>query len=253
MNQPPVISISIVSHQQGELVAALLSDIAAYCTLPLEIMLTVNVPETLPFDAGSYPFPVKVINNTTRKGFGANHNAAFASSRSDYFCVLNPDIRFERDPFPALLAGLSDPLAGVIAPLVVGPDGRIEDSIRCFPAPLGIVRKVFSGKRAADYVIGHTDIRPDWVAGMFMLWRTDVFRRLEGFDEDFFLYYEDVDICARLQREGFRVLAVPDVSVTHYARRSSHRNMRYLRWHLTSMLRYFWKRFVGHYHVGLKC
>ncbi len=252
MNQQPVISISIVSHRQGALVTALLADIAAHCVLPLEIILTVNVPENLPFDAGSYPFPVKIIQNTIRKGFGANHNAAFAVSRSDHFCILNPDIRFERDPFPALLDGLSDPAVGVVAPLVVGPDGQIEDSARRFPTPLGIVRKALRGKRGPDYVIGQTSVRPDWIAGMFMLWRSDLFRQIGGFDESFFLYYEDVDACARLRCAGSGVILMPAARVTHYARRESHRNPRYLRWHLASMLRYFLKRFVGRYHVGLK-
>jgi N-acetylglucosaminyl-diphospho-decaprenol L-rhamnosyltransferase len=245
MNQQPAISISIVSHQQGALVVALLSDIAAHCALPLEIILTVNVPETLSFDAGSYPFPVKVINNAIRKGFGANHNAAFAVSRSDHFCVLNPDIRFEQDPFPVLLDGLSDPAVGVIAPLVLGPDGQIEDSARRFPTLTGVACKAFRGTRDPDYAIEQAPIRPDWVAGMFMLWRADMFRQIGGFDEGFFLYYEDVDACNRLRRAGFDVTLIPAARVTHYARRESHRNLRYLWWHLTSMLRFFWKRFVG--------
>lgn len=245
MYQQPAVSISIVSHQQGALVATLLSDIAAHCTLPLEIILTQNVPEMLAFDIGSYPFPVKVINNVTRKGFGANHNAAFDKAGAGYFCVLNPDIRLASDPFPALMAGLSDSAIGVTSPLVTGPQGQIEDSARRFPTPLSIARKVFCGMRGQDYAIGQALFYPDWVAGMFMLWRADLFRQIGGFDEGFFLYYEDVDACARLHRAGFRVALIPAARVMHDARRASHRNLRYLRWHLASMVRYFWKQFVG--------
>ncbi len=240
-----MIAVSIVSHGQGELVAQLLGDIRSHCTsIPLNVLLTLNIEEQLPFDTADFYFPIKVIRNQYRRGFAANHNAAFKIAQGDYFCVLNPDIRFQNDPFPKLVAGLADPVIGVIAPLVTGPQGQIEDSARVFPTPLSIARKAIFGRRGPDYVIGETPVQPDWVAGMFMLWRADMFRRIGGFDEGFFLYYEDVDACARLHRAGFRVQLIPVVKVIHYARRASHRNLRYLRWHLTSMLRFFWKQFV---------
>lgn len=133
MNQKPVISISIVSHQQGALAAALLSDIAAHCTLPMEIILTQSVPETTDFDAGAYPFPVKIIRNKVRKGFGANHNAALAYCGAAFFCVLNPDIRITQDPFPRLIELLADQSVGMVAPLIVSPEGRTENSACRFP------------------------------------------------------------------------------------------------------------------------
>ncbi len=250
MNHKPVISISIVSHQQGALVAALLSDIAAHCAIPLEIILTLNVPEPLAVDPGTYPFPVKIIRNTTPKGFGANHNAVFANVNGRYFCVLNPDIRVDRDPFPVLTPALEE--AGVVAPLVVGPEGLIEDSARRFPTPVDILKKFFKGPSGPDYAITSDLVEPDWIAGMFMLWRAEVFRQLGGFDEGFFLYYEDVDICARLRQMGHRVLLIPAVRVTHHARRASHSNLRYLRWHAVSMMRYFCKAFVRHWFHKVK-
>ena len=241
-----MISISVVSHLQGGLVKVLLADLAA-CVAPerIEVILTVNVDENLPFAATDFRFPLRIVCNTTPKGFGANHNAAARAASGDYFCVMNPDIRLAVDPFPALLVGLSDPVVGVTAPLVVGPEGLIEDSARRFPTPLSIAYKALRGTRGPEYVIAQTVIYPDWIAGMFMLWRADVFRQIGGFDEGFFLYYEDVDACARLHRAGFRVALIPAVRVTHYAQRASHRSLRYLRWHLTSMFRFFWKQIVG--------
>ena len=242
MIQKPVISISIVSHQQGALVAALLSDIAAHCTLPLEIILTLNVPETLTFDAGAYPFPVEIIRNTTRKGFGANHNAAFVHTGAAYFCVLNPDIRIAQDPFPRLIELLADDSVGVVAPLILNPAGGIEDSVRRFPTPSGILRKVLRGSPGPEYVLGEASVYPDWVAGMFMVFRAPVFRTLGGFDEGYFLYYEDVDLCWRMGCKGWRAALLPTVQATHDARRASHRNLRYMLWHGRSMLRFFVKR-----------
>lgn len=241
-----MIAVSIVSHGQGALVAQLLQDIRSHCAATsLNVLLTLNIEERLPFDAADFPFEILIISNRQRRGFAANHNAAFAQACGEYFCVLNPDIRFDNDPFPALMAGLADAAVGVAAPLVLGPGGNIEDSARRFPTPLGLARKLFGGPHVPDYAITQALVYPDWIAGMFMLWRSEVFRQLGGFDEGFFLYYEDVDICVRLRRTGFRVLLVAVVKVTHYAQRASRRNVRYLRWHLASILRYFWKALVG--------
>lgn len=74
-----------------------------------------------------------------------------------------------------------------------------------------------------------------------MLFRSEDFRRLQGFDEKFFLYYEDVDICARAWKSGMKVLACPSVSVIHDAQRASRRNLQHMKWHAASMMRYFWK------------
>lgn len=252
MKQQPVISISIISHQQGALVAALLPDIAAHCAMPLEIILTLNMPETLSFDVASFPFPVKVINNTIRKGFGANHNAAFDRAGAEYFCVLNPDIRIRQDPFLPLIALLANESVGVTGPLIINPAGDIEDSARKFPTPVSIIRKVLSGSSGPDYPVGREPLYPDWIAGMFMMFRADVFRAAGGFDEGYFLYYEDVDLCWRLHRKQLRAVLSPAVRATHAARRASHRNLRYLFWHSKSMLRFFCKSLLIKFMVRVR-
>jgi N-acetylglucosaminyl-diphospho-decaprenol L-rhamnosyltransferase len=185
---------------------------------------------------------VTVIHNERAKGFGANHNAAFDAGRTDFFCVLNPDVRLEQDPFPALLEILANPKIGVAAPLIVNPLGAIEDSARRFPTPGRLLRKVLFKTRSADYPIKTEVVLPDWVAGMFMVFRTELFRAAGGFDESYFLYYEDVDLCWRLHRLGYGVALQPTVRAIHAARRSSHRKLGYLRWHVSSMLRFFLKR-----------
>ncbi len=175
-------------------------------------------------------------------GFGANHNAAFEQCKSDYFCVLNPDIRIDENPFPKLIAELADPHVGVVAPRILNPAGNVEDSARHFPKPGFLVRKLFGLAGGPDYTVTPTVISPDWVAGMFMLCRARVFAEVQGFDERYFLYYEDVDLCRRLRKRGYDVRMLPSVSAVHDARRQSRRNLRHLRWHLSSILRYFLSR-----------
>lgn len=123
--------------------------------------------------------------------------------------------------------------------MVVDESGAVEDSARSFPSPLKIISKAFGGGKGSDYVIENHNIFPDWVGGMFMLFRCEVFEHVKGFDQRYFLYYEDVDLCARLRQLNYEVVLCPKVRVIHHARRSSHRSVKYLRWHLASMLRFF--------------
>jgi N-acetylglucosaminyl-diphospho-decaprenol L-rhamnosyltransferase len=167
---------------------------------------------------------VERIVNSRVKGFGANHNAAFSHCRTPYFCVVNPDIRLPADPFPALLQSLQQPQAVVAAPLVQTPGGRVEDSARHFPTPGILLRKLFGARPGPDYPADRGPLTVDWVAGMFMLFDALAFKSVGGFDEAYFLYYEDVDLCRRLTAAGGRVVYDPRTAVVHAARRASRRN-----------------------------
>jgi len=240
MGRAALISISVVSHGQASLVGEALADLVRLVDpASIEVILTLNIPENLPFAVKDFPFPIKLINNHSPKGFGANHNAAFRHADGEWFCVMNPDIRLNDNPFPALLECLAHPGVGVAAPLVLGMHGEIEDSARRFPSPLKIVCKSWGGCRGSDYAITDQPVYPDWVGGMFMLFPSGIYAAAGGFDQSYFLYYEDVDLCARLRLQGNLAILCPRARVVHHARRSSHRNFRYLRWHLGSMMRFF--------------
>lgn len=241
-----MISISIVSHGQGELVAQALRDLSALVKQSeFEVLLTLNVPELLLFASEDFPYPLRVIENLAPQGFGANHNGAFRQASGKWFCVMNPDIRLSANPFPFMLVELERFQGTVIAPITVSPQGQYEDSVRRFPTPLSLAMKAFgAGDGRYPYAPGDDTFPADWVGGMFMLFSAGDFRRLDGFDEGFFLYYEDVDICARVWRMGGKVLACPGATVIHDAQRTSRRRLRYLRWHISSMARYFAKHWL---------
>lgn len=235
-----LISVSVVSHGQMTVVKNLLDDLGRFCSdTPFEVILTLNTDERVAFSHTQYAYPITLIQNETSKGFGANHNQAFEASNGAFFCVLNPDIRLTINPFPSLVTALADESLGVCSPLVVNGEGQIEDSARHFPSPLVILKKALGRKRGPDYPIGHHSFYPEWVGGMFMLLRSSTYEKLGGFDERYFLYYEDVDLCARLTLLGMKVMLVPSSSVIHLAQRASHRNLKYMRWHLSSMIRFF--------------
>ena len=240
--QTSIISISVVSHEQIDLVANLLHDLDQYCHIPFEVILTLNIPEVLTFALNEFSFPVKIIQNAKPKGFAANHNQAFSQTTGAFFCVVNPDIRLQNNPFPELLMSLQDSSVAVVAPLVLNDDEEIEDSARRFPTPLIILGKALGQHQKHDYVIGDQPIFPDWVGGMFMLFSHEIFSMIQGFDERYFMYYEDVDLCARLTLCGYKICLSPKSKVIHQARRTSRRNLRYLGWHLNSMIRFFLSR-----------
>ena len=236
--QAELIAVSIVSHGHGVMVARLVHALLGFPEVA-QVLVTANIPESLYLPLS---LRITLIDNPFPKGFGANHNAAFEHCHQPFFCPLNPDIEVQGNPFPALLAVLACPEVAMVAPLVLAHDGSIEDSVRYFPTFRSLARKVL-GSADGRYLVtrDQANFHPEWVAGMFMLFRSHNFARLGGFDEAFFLYYEDVDICVRMWKLGMKITACTQVSVIHDARRDSHHSSRHLRWHLASMARYFLK------------
>jgi len=236
------VTLSIVSHRQNALVNELLGDVQRVCAGRVALVLTQNVPDSVPLATENLKCPAEIIVNQERKGFGANHNAAFARCRTPYFCVCNPDIRLSSDIFPALLEALIDPRIAVAGPLVRNPEGRVEDSVRRFPTAGSLLRKLIFETNTPDYPTDRGLREVDWAAGMFMLFRSDAYRSVGGFDEAYFLYYEDVDICHRLHASGKGVVFEPRAEVIHDARRSSRRDLRLALHHLASLVRFLWRR-----------
>lgn len=230
-----MITVSIVSHSHGKFLPSLVDALHKYSEVE-KIIITINIPEKLNFLKSS---KVNIIQNTSPKGFGENHNNAFHKCQSEFFCVLNPDIFFIDNPFPTLIDVISNPSIGVVAPLVYDSDSVIEDSFRNFPTVHALILKLFFSKK--DFTRYENLKQPfssDWVAGMFMLFKKKTFATLGGFDQKFFLYYEDVDICARAWKMNMEVYVAPTAKIIHFARRQSHKNVKFFLWHLQSFIRY---------------
>jgi N-acetylglucosaminyl-diphospho-decaprenol L-rhamnosyltransferase len=235
------ITLSVVSHLQEHLIKLLLDDLEIHSNQQIKVLLTINLNETLSFNIQDYTFPIQLIVNKTAKGFGENHNQAFTYCDTSYFCVVNPDIRLLSNPFNLLTSEIKEYNAALIAPQVVNPEHQIENSVRHFPTPIAIIKKVLFRKKVLEYQTNQLIINPDWVAGMFMLFSTEKYQLVNGFDEGYFLYYEDVDICKSLHNLNETIIYSPSILVIHAARRSSHKKLNYLLMHIKSMLRFFIK------------
>lgn len=237
------LALSVVSHGQGNLLSALLQDLAPYVDNSVQVLVTINVPESKAFLTKA-TYPLTVIENSVPKGFGANHNQAFSRSDAHFFAVLNPDIRLTKLNIELLLGSFNRHMVGAVAPLVRGLSGAVEDNARRFPSLARILRRVARRlvglENRPDYDLLAVPLTVvDWVAGMFVLFPSDMYRRVGGFDERYFMYLEDADICRRLASSGYQTMICRDVEVVHDARRATLRRWRHLRWHVTSMSRFF--------------
>ena len=233
-----LITLSIVSHEQASLIRLLLEDLSALLIQNFEVVITVNVPED-EFVYRGHLFPLRIIRNDIPKGFGANHNEAFRQSSARWFAVVNPDIRLETLDLQTLLTPFKNQGVGAVAPLVLSSDGKVEDSARRFPTLVRFAKRVLLRQRHSDYQVEFKPYPVDWVGGMFVVFRRDAFQQISGFDDRrFFMYLEDADICRRLGLNGWQVMVNPRVKVIHMAQRASRKNLKHLRWHTVSALRY---------------
>jgi N-acetylglucosaminyl-diphospho-decaprenol L-rhamnosyltransferase len=247
MPMPPspshAITVSIVSHGQLELVRPLLDELDRFSRPMIgKVVLTLNIPEPDLLEGASWGFEIERIENAVPKGFGANHNQAFERCATPWFLVLNPDIRFDADVLAPLVAQAT-PASGLLAPRILEPGKPTPEQHRAIITPLEIV-----SRRRPGYV---QPAEPAWIPGLFMLFRSDGYRRIGGFDERFFMYGEDFDVCARLRLAGYSLQIAEELQARHDAQRASHRSKRHLYWHITSLLKVwssaaFWRYFRRH-------
>lgn len=236
------LSLSIVSHGQGALVADLLRDLKQPLDVDFELLITLNIPEDERFlaDVLRSDTPVQVIRNASPKGFGANHNAAFSQAQGRYFAVVNPDVRLLDWRFRPLLDVAGQPGTGICAPGAFLSNGAPAPIARRFPTWASLFRKLVrrGNSREPDYPAFAAPAAVDWVSGMFMVFPQAAFKAVRGFDERYFMYYEDADLCRRLKQAGLTCWVQPATRIVHDGQYASRRNLRHLYWHVSSALRF---------------
>lgn len=157
---------------------------------------------------------VRVVESKENLGFGRGVNLGVEATTAPFLFLLNSDAVARPGAIAALRRVLDDPTVGVVAPVVYQADGRTlqADAHGPLPAPRALLRTTGGG---AD------DLEPGWVSGVAMMLRREDFTALGGFDPDFTMYLEDVDLCRRLRDAGRRVVREPAASVVHRGGRSA--------------------------------
>jgi N-acetylglucosaminyl-diphospho-decaprenol L-rhamnosyltransferase len=200
--------------------------------------------------------PLHVIRNSRNRGFGAACNQGAASGTGDYLLFLNPDMVLFADSLSTPMAFMQDTKnrqIGICGIQLVDEDGLVSRSCASFPNAglmcgrmLGIDR-LFPGYVPPHFMPGKqhcSSRRVDQVMGAFMLVRRALFEQLHGFDERFFVYFEDLDFALRCRQAGFDSFYLVDARAMHAGCGCSrHARAAVLLYNLRSRIQYGWKHF----------
>ncbi len=254
----PDATISIVNwNTREELRECLNSVLAQDCIEKCEVVVVDNASSDSSADIVNSEFDgrIRLIENRSNFGFGAAHNQAIESSKGRYVFVINPDSRMLKPNVLGQMVAYMDanPQIGVIGPRILNPDGTLQFSARRFPPMFaGIFRHTILGRLFPNnrFVRGYlmTDISHDvtmdvdWLSGSALMVRRKTIEQIGAFDERFFMYCEDVDLCKRAHDGGWRVVYYPEVEVSHRIGAASDKNpFAMIKQHHHSMLLYFLK------------
>jgi len=210
------LSVSIVNTNSRELLLACLGTLRG---APAEVVVLDNASEDGSAEAVRERFPdVRVIAQQRRAGFGANHNTVIRSTQSRYVYVLNEDTTAADWAFERIVEYLdANPRVAALGPRLVYPDGRLQDSAWRFPTPLvSTVGLLTVGKLGVKQSHGEEPRPVDWVMGAALVLRREALEEVGLFDEDFFLYSEEVDLQFRLRQAGWHVHYFPAATVVHH-------------------------------------
>jgi hypothetical protein len=197
-------------------------------------------------------FDVRYLPQSNNRGFGYGHNCVLAELTSEFHLILNPDVELEEGALKEGLASLGQSAdMALLSPRVVGGDGEQEFLCKRYPSVLvlllrgfapGFVRRLFQ-RRLANYEMrdlcsGKAQVEIDIASGCFMLVRTAALRAVGGFNEAFFLYFEDFDLSLRLARQG-RLVFDPAVRIVHHGGYAASKGRSHLTYFIRSGIRFF--------------
>ena len=244
----PRVSVLVVSYNAREHVLACLASLAAHVPIPHEVVVVDNASADGTVAALRERFPAAaVVANEANVGFSRANNQALRNARAPYVLVLNGDAQVRPGCVEALAAVLDARAdVGIVGPRTRFPDGRIQVSFGPRPSPLGewrqrrLVHGVRDGRPewiSRAEALAAREHEPAWVSGSCFLARREALEAVGGFDEGFFLYQEDVDLCLRVRAAGWRIVYTPRAEVVHHlgasmAQAASRAALEYRRSHL---------------------
>ena len=235
----PAITAVLVNYNAGsELRTALQSIVDAIGRTPWEAVVVDNAStDGSEAIVGEFAPFARLIQNTENVGFASGVNQGVAASRAHGILIMNPDCRLDRGAIDTLLDELNaHPSCAIVGPRILNPDGSLQGRARGDPDMLtgmfgrtGPLRRLMpwlpvARRNVVTDVAAAGSLRSvavDWVSGACMLARRDALEAVGGFDEGYFMYWEDADLCRRLRARGFEVRYVPAAVAVHVVGESS--------------------------------
>lgn len=233
------LSIIIVNYNVKEFLKNLLQSLEpALKNLRAEIIVVDNASTDGSPEFIEQNFPtVKLIRNKINVGFGRANNQAMEIASGKYFVLINPDTIVKENTFEKLIDFFNSTRdAGMVGCKVLNPDGTLQLACRrSFPGPWTSFTKVTGlstlfpkSKLFARYNLTYLDENEtnevDAISGAFMMFKKEVYEKIGGFDQQFFMYGEDLDLCYRTQQAGYKVYYVPNTEIIHYKGESTKRS-----------------------------
>lgn len=244
---PPFYVIT-VNYHSGLQLPGLIASLASLPLVKKLIIINHSPGETLPGLAA--PFPVQVINQENRGyGGGLNRGLREIPEKNAVALLCNPDVAllYPERVAAALAFMEASPQVGCLIPRSVDEDGQVIPTCRPFyswktilASRIGVFRRAF-GQQLFLETGASQPVAVDWGCGAAMFYRVAAFGGGPAFDEDFFLYFEDVDLCARLWRAGLSVVYYPDLLYRHQWQGQSRFRWLFFRYHVVSLGRFIWK------------
>lgn len=219
------VAVIVVSHGDSRWLAGCVGSLrSAAAGLACEVLVVENGDEAAAREVLAAHGEVRLLTCENR-GFAEANNRGLAATDSRYVLFLNPDTEFRQGSLAALVERLeARPQAGLAGTRQVGPDGELQLSMRRFPSvrrawleALGADRLGW-GERVRDAAAYDREEPCDWVSGSFMLARREALAGVGGFDDGYFLFSEETDLCLRLRRAGWEIVHLPQATIVHHHR-----------------------------------
>jgi N-acetylglucosaminyl-diphospho-decaprenol L-rhamnosyltransferase len=226
------IGIVVVSYNSRGNLRDCVADLARDDSI--EVVVVDNASQDGSLEAVS-DVAARLIQLTDNRGFGAGCNVGWRATTAPFVLFLNPDARIEAAAVHRLAAVLRmDVSVGAVAPKILAHDGTVDTSLRRYPrvrstfAQALFLHRLFPTADWTDELIRGGDAYRharlvDWASGACLLVRRDLLERLGGFDERFFMYCEDMDLCKRIADAGYGIRFEPGAVATHTGGESSPR------------------------------
>lgn len=228
-----MISVLTVNYRSADQLVGLSESLRRHAEgLPVELVITNNSPAESLADVGGLPLTV-VYRDARNVGFAAGINIAYQASHGEVLMIANPDVRVTAGALRGAVDYLNaHPEVGIVLPLLRYPSGEIQFSVRRFytwpvalyaRCPLRTVglRPGFFRRYLCEDLERSRPTPVDWGLGGAMFLRRRDCDETGPFDERFFMYFEDVDLCYRMWQRGRRVMYCPRIECIHEHRRSS--------------------------------
>lgn len=160
---------------------------------------------------------VKLVRSEINLGFSKGCNLGAKNTDGKILIFINPDTQMVSENFEERVReDLQEDRVGIVGPKFIYPDGSIQKTTRNFPTVLNAFKEyILNTKGSYDFYMPADKSQVQTVIGAFMAMRKEVFDMVNGFDERFFLYYEDIDLCKRVNDKGFKVIFDPSIIVSH--------------------------------------